>query len=52
MEPSEWNLPLDVWDELEKRTRPEVEYMTWYNKFNYDRFFNASEFHDINVELI
>ena len=52
MEPSEWDLPQEVWDELEKRTRPEEEYMTWYNKFNYDRFFNASEFHDVKVELI
>lgn len=52
MEPSEWNLPLDVWDELEKRTRPDEEFMIWYNKLNYGRFFNAREFHDINVELI
>jgi aryl-alcohol dehydrogenase-like predicted oxidoreductase len=52
MEPAEWDLPKEVWDELEKRTRPEEEYMTWYNKFNYKRFFNASEFHDEKVELI
>ena len=52
MEPAEWDLPKEVWEELEKRTRPEEEYMTWYNKFNYERFFNASEFHDVKVELI
>jgi len=52
MEPADWDLPEDVWDELEERTRPEEEYMTWYNKFNYDRFFKASEFHDVDVDLI
>ncbi|MGA9477093.1 MAG: aldo/keto reductase [Desulfobacterales bacterium] len=52
MEPAEWDMPKKVWEELEKRTRPEEEYMTWYNKFNYERFFNASEFHDVKAELI
>jgi aryl-alcohol dehydrogenase-like predicted oxidoreductase len=52
MEPAEWDLPGEVWQELEERTRPEEEYMTWYNKFNYERFFNASEFHDMKAELI
>jgi aryl-alcohol dehydrogenase-like predicted oxidoreductase len=52
LEPAEWDLPKEVWEELEKRTRPEEEYMTWYNKFNYERFFNASEFHDVKVELL
>ena len=52
MEPAEWDLPKKVWEELEKRTRPEEEYMTWYNKFNYERFFNASEFHEVKAELI
>jgi len=52
MEPADWDPPIEVWDELEERTRPEEEYMTWYNKFNNARFFNASEFHDVEVELI
>ena len=52
MAPAEWDLPQEVWDELEKRTRPEEEYITWYNKFNYQRFFKASEFHDVKVERI
>jgi len=52
MEPADWDLPKEVWEELEERTRPDEEYMSWYNKFNYDRFFNASEFHDMEVELI
>jgi len=52
MESADWDLPKEVWDELEKRTRPEEEYMTWYNKFNYERFFNAAEFHEVTAELI
>jgi len=52
IEPADWDLPEDVWTELEERTRPEQEYMTWYNKFNYDRFFTASEFHNEEVELL
>ena len=50
--PADWDLPQEVWDELEARTRPEQEYMTWYNKFNYDRFFDAGEFHDPEVDLV
>ena len=52
MEPADWDLPMDVWDELEKRTRPEEQYMTWYTKFNNARFFNASEFHRVDAEPI
>lgn len=50
--PADWDLPLDVWQELEERTRPEEEYMTWYRKFNYNSFFTAGEFHDRQDELI
>jgi len=50
--PADWDLPADVWEELEKRTRPEEEYITWYNKFNCDRFVNACEFHGEMTELI
>jgi len=49
--PADWDLPQDVWDELEERTRPEEEYMTWYSKFNYNTFFKAGEFHEADVEL-
>jgi diketogulonate reductase-like aldo/keto reductase len=52
MTAADWDLPADVWNALEERTRPEEEYMTWYNKFNYSRFFEASEFHDPSVELL
>jgi aryl-alcohol dehydrogenase-like predicted oxidoreductase len=52
MAPADWDLPQDVWEELEERTRPEEEYMTWYNKLNYGRFFKASEFQDDQADLI
>ena len=52
MAPADWDLPQDVWMELEERTRPEEEYMTWYHQFNNGRFFKASEFHDGKADLI
>ena len=50
MAPADWDPPKEVWDALEKRTRPEEEYMTWYAKFNNDRFISASEFLDAEAE--
>jgi len=50
--PADRDLPEDVWASLEEQTRPAEDYMTWYNKFNYQRFFDASEFHNSDVELI
>ena len=52
MAPADWNLPQDVWEELEERTRPEEEYMTWYRRFNNNRVFKASERHDGQADLI
>jgi aryl-alcohol dehydrogenase-like predicted oxidoreductase len=51
MEVADWDTPEDVWNALEERTRPEEEYLTWFNKRNYDRFFSAAEFHDEMTEL-
>jgi 1-deoxyxylulose-5-phosphate synthase len=51
IEPGSWDLPRDVWIALEERTRPEPEYLGWFNKKNYDRFFQAAEFHDEQAEL-
>jgi len=45
-------LPTEVWNELEERTRPTEEYLSWYNKANYERFFSASEFHSPEAELL
>ena len=52
MAPADENLPQDVWHELEERTRPEEEYMTWYHLINNRRFFEASEFHVGKVDSI
>jgi len=51
MEMGDWDIPEDVWNLLEEQTRPEEEYLTWFNKRNYERFFNAAEFHDDKSEL-
>lgn len=51
MEMGDWNIPEEVWNQLEEKTRPGEEYLTWFNKKNYERFFNAAEFHDEKTEL-
>ena len=51
MEPAEWDVPKDVWNSLEERTRPEEDYMTWYNKMNYGRFFKAAKIYNRDAEL-
>jgi hypothetical protein len=45
-------MPEDVWKELEARTRPDDEYLGWFNRRNYERFFAAVEFHDERRELL
>lgn len=51
MEMGDWDIPEEVWNVIEAKTRPEEEYLTWFNKRNYERFFNAAEFHDEKTEL-
>ncbi|GAB4539785.1 MAG: aldo/keto reductase [Anaerolineae bacterium] len=51
LELGDWDMPDEVWTALEERTRPEEEYLTWFNKRNYNRFFDAAEFHDETTEL-
>jgi aryl-alcohol dehydrogenase-like predicted oxidoreductase len=51
MELGDWDLPEDVWSALEERTRPEEEYLTWFNKRNYEKFFSAAEFPAEKSEL-
>ena len=51
LELGEWNMPEEVWKVLEEKTRPEEEYLSWFNKKNYERFFSAAEFHDETTEL-
>ncbi len=51
MEAGDWDMPEDVWNRLEEQTRPEEEYLTWFNKRNYERLFSAGEYHDERTEL-
>jgi aryl-alcohol dehydrogenase-like predicted oxidoreductase len=47
----DWDLPPETWSALEKATRPEEEYLTWFNKANFARSFGAAEHHDASREL-
>lgn len=51
LEMGDWDLPDEVWNEIEEKTRPDEEYLTWFNKRNYERFFSAVEFHHEKFEL-
>jgi aryl-alcohol dehydrogenase-like predicted oxidoreductase len=51
MEMGDWDLPEEVWEKLEERTRPAEEYLSWFAGQNYARFFSAAEFHDERAEL-
>jgi 1-deoxyxylulose-5-phosphate synthase len=51
MEPADWDMPEEVWNTIEKETRPEEDYLTWFNKRNYERIFATAEFHDERTEL-
>jgi len=51
LELGDWDMPDDVWQTLEEKTRPEEDYLTFFNKLNYNRHFAAAEFHNADVEL-
>lgn len=48
---ADWDLPDDVWEQLEQSTRPSEDYLSWFNKVNYERHFSAAEFADRSHEL-
>ncbi|MCU0592466.1 MAG: aldo/keto reductase [Desulfobacterales bacterium] len=52
LENADWDMPADVWKGLEARTRPDDEYLGWFNRRNYERFFAAVEFHDERTGLL
>ena len=52
MKMGEWDMPDEIWNKLEEQTKPEEEYLTFFNRINYDRSFAAAEFHDENAELL
>jgi aryl-alcohol dehydrogenase-like predicted oxidoreductase len=51
LELGDWDMPDEIFQTLEEKTRPEEDYLTYFNKLNYDRHFTAAEFHDESVEL-
>jgi aryl-alcohol dehydrogenase-like predicted oxidoreductase len=51
LELGDWDMPDDIWQTLEEKTRPAEDYLTFFNKLNYKRHFAAAEFHDADVEL-
>ena len=51
LEAADWDMPSETWKILEERTRPPDEYLGWFSRKNYERFFNAAEFHDERAEL-
>ena len=51
LELGDWDMPDEVWQTLEEKTRPEEDYLTFFNKLNYKRHFSAAEFHNADVEL-
>ncbi len=51
LELGDWDLPLEVWQQLEAKTRPPEEYLTWFNRVNFRRHFDAAEYHDEIQEL-
>jgi hypothetical protein len=50
LENGDWDMPADIWNALEERTRPVDEYLCWFNRKNYARLFTAAEFHDERTE--
>jgi hypothetical protein len=51
LEPGEWDAPEDVWKSLEEQTGPEEEYINWFNRKNYERYFSGADLHDERTEL-
>ncbi len=51
LEMGDWDIPIEIWKVLEEKTRPEVEYLSWFSKKNYERFFTAVEFHEEKTDL-
>ena len=52
MKMGEWEMPDDIWNKLEEQTISEEEYLTFFNRINYDRSFATAEFHDETTELL
>lgn len=49
---ADWDMPREDWDAIEAATQPAEDNPTWFNRQNYQRVFDAAEFHDERVELL
>ena len=49
---ADWDMPREDWEAIEAATRPAEDNLTWFNRQNYQRFFDAAEFHDGHVDLL
>jgi aryl-alcohol dehydrogenase-like predicted oxidoreductase len=52
LEAADWDMPEEIWQEIETQTRPEEDNLTWFNRQNYKRLFAAAEFHDARADLL
>lgn len=43
LEAGERDLPAEVWSRLEERTRPQGDYLAWFVKQNFERFFKSTD---------
>ena len=51
LELGDWDLLREVWQQLEAKTCPPEDYLTWFNRANRERHFDAAEYHDELKEL-
>ncbi len=52
MTAGEWDMPREIWDAIEEKTRPPEDYQTWFSRVNYARSFDGVEFHYPDRELL
>lgn len=48
---ADWDMPADLWRSLEERTRPVDDYLSWFNRTNYERMFGCAEFGDAHARI-
>jgi len=48
----DWEMPREDWEAIEAATRPTEDNLTWFNRQNYQRVFDAAEFHDEQLDLL
>ena len=43
---ADWEVPAELWRSIEERTRPAEDYLSWFNRRNYERMLGCAEFPD------